>query len=342
MAKVVTLGEIMMRLSPPGNTRFFQASTFDINYGGAEANVAASLAQLGHESMFVSKIPDTAIGDAAVGALRRAGVDCTYIIRGGERLGIYFLENGASIRSSSVIYDRKDSAITKAAPGEFDFNAIFKDADLFHVSGITPVLGKQTAEITMKALKEAKAHNVTVSFDLNYRRGLWTEGIAGKQEMLSKMMQYVDICFGNTRDAAKCMGYGEPGSDFLNGEYSICVDEAHMKRVAEHYGFRYLVTTLRDSISASDNGWGAAVCSRDTLYRSKEYHLHIVDRVGGGDAFAAGFLHGILSGREMESALEFAVAAAAIKHTIPGDFNYLKESEVKALMDSDGSGRVQR
>ena len=235
MAKVVTLGEIMLRLSPPGYQRFAQATDFEINYGGAEANVSASLAQFGHHSVFLSKIPENAIGDAAIGALRKLNVDCNHIARGGERLGIYFLENGASIRPSSVVYDRAGSAVTKASPEEFDFDEIFKDADLFHVSGITPVLSEEAKELTFAALKKAKEHHVTVSFDLNYRSKLWTSDIEGKQKMLSEMMEYVDICFGNARDAAKCLGYAEEGTDFIDGDYSICVDEEHMRHVLNHY-----------------------------------------------------------------------------------------------------------
>lgn len=342
MAKVVTLGEIMLRLSPPGYQRFAQAVDFEINYGGAEANVAASLAQFGHDASFLSKIPDNAIGDAAVSALKKLGVDCSHIVRGGSRLGIYFLENGASVRPSSVVYDRAGSAVTKAAPEEFDFDRIFEDADLFHVSGITPVLSEQAGKLTLAALKAAKEHGVTVSFDLNYRAKLWTSDIEGKQKMLSDMMPYVDLCFGNARDAAKCLGYSEDGTDFINGDYSICVDEQHMQNVLKHYNFTHLITTLRKSISASDNGWSGAVCSRDGFHKGRDYTLHIVDRVGGGDAFASGFLHGFLSGMDAGRALEFGLAAAAIKHTIPGDLNYISEAEVLSLMDSGGSGRVQR
>nr|WP_288662315.1 sugar kinase [uncultured Anaerostipes sp.] len=342
MAKIVTLGEIMLRLSPPGYERFLQASSFDVQYGGAEANVAASLAQLGHHATFLSKIPNNSIGDSAVATLAKVGVDCSHIVRGGDRLGIYFLENGASVRASSVIYDRADSAITKASADEFDFDAVFADADLFHVSGITPVLSENARDITFAALKSAKEHGVCISFDLNYRAKLWTEDVEGKQAMLREMIKYADICFGNARDAAKCLGYSEDGIDFINGDYAICVDETHMSNVVKTYNLKYLVTTLRNSISASDNGWSAAVCDGNTLYRGKQYDLHIVDRVGGGDSFASGFLHGITSGMSMEKSLEFAIAAAAIKHTIPGDINYIKEDEVLALMDSDGSGRVQR
>lgn len=342
MAKVVTLGEIMLRLSPPGYQRFAQARDFEINYGGAEANVAASLAEFGHHSVFLSKIPENAIGDAAISTLRSLKVDCEHIARGGKRLGIYFLENGASVRPSSVVYDRADSSITKAAPDEFDFDEIFKDADLFHVSGITPVLSEDAKELTFAALKKASEHHVTVSFDLNYRSKLWTSDIEGKQKMLSEMMEYVDICFGNARDAAKCLGYTEDSIDFIDGEYNICVDEKHMRNVLNRYHFTHLITTLRNSISASDNGWSGAVCTAGDYYKGRDYMLHIVDRVGGGDSFASGFLHGILANMGNRKALEFGLAAAAIKHTIPGDLNYITESEVLSMIESDGAGRVQR
>lgn len=342
MAKVVTLGEIMLRLSPPGYQRFTQADSFEINYGGAEANVAASLSQFGHHSLFLSKIPENAIGDAAISTLRSLNVDCDHIARGGKRLGIYFLENGASVRPSSVVYDRADSSVTKASVEEFDFDEIFKDAKLFHVSGITPVLSDEAKKLTFAALKKAKEHQVMVSFDLNYRAKLWTSGVKEKQQMLSEMMEYADICFGNARDAAKCLGYAEDGVDFINGDYSICTDEEHMRNVLNHYHFTYLVTTLRNSLSASDNGWSGAVCTSDDYYKGRDYMLHIVDRVGGGDSFASGFLHGILSNMGSRKSLEFGLAAAAIKHTIPGDLNYVTESEVLSMIESDGAGRVQR
>ena len=342
MAKVVTLGEIMLRLSPPGYQRFTQADSFEINYGGAEANVAASLSQFGHHSLFLSKIPENAIGDAAISTLRSLNVDCDHIARGGKRLGIYFLENGASVRPSSVVYDRADSSVTTASVEEFDFDEIFKDATLFHVSGITPVLSEDAKKLTFAALKKAKEHHVMVSFDLNYRAKLWTSGVKEKQQMLSEMMEYADICFGNARDAAKCLGYAEDGVDFINGDYSICTDEEHMRNVLNHYHFTYLVTTLRNSLSASDNGWSGAVCTSDDYYKGRDYMLHIVDRVGGGDSFASGFLHGILSNMGSRKSLEFGLAAAAIKHTIPGDLNYVTESEVLSMVESDGAGRVQR
>ncbi len=342
MSKVVTLGEIMLRLSPPGNERFMQATSFDINYGGGEANVAISLANYGHKVDFVSKVPNNAMGECAIGTLRKFNVNCDHVVRGGDRLGIYFLENGVSIRPSSVVYDRANSAIAKAEASEFDFDEIFKEVDLFHISGITPVISKKGAKLTLEALKYAKKHNVKVSFDLNYRAKLWTDEISEKQEILSEMMEYVDICFGNARDAAKMLGYSDGENDFINGEYSICINKENMQKVLNKYGFEYLVTTKRESISASDNGWSAAVCNNENIYDGKKYNLHIVDRVGGGDSFAAGFLHGILSGYSMEKTLEFAIAAAAIKHTIPGDINLATVDEILKLAEGDGAGRVDR
>lgn len=342
MAKVVTLGEIMLRLSPPGNERFMQATSFDINYGGGEANVAVSLANYGHKVQFVSKVPQNTIGECALGTLRKFNVNCDYVVRGGERLGIYFLENGASIRPSSVIYDRANSAISEANTSEFDFDEIFNNVDLFHVSGITAVISKNGGELTLEALKAAKRHNVKVSFDLNYRSKLWTKDINEKQELLSEMMKYVDICFGNARDAARMLGFNDGENDFINGEYSVCINKENMRKVLNKYNFEYLITTKRESISASDNGWSAIVCSDKKIYQGKKYNLHIVDRVGGGDSLAAGFLHGVLSGYNMENSLEFGIAAAALKHTISGDLNITTVEEVLRLTEGDGTGRVER
>lgn len=266
---------------------------------------------------FLSKIPANAIGDAAIATLKSLGVNCQYIARGGKRLGIYFLENGASIRPSSVVYDRADSSVTQAKRPNLILIRFLMMWIYSMFPGITPVLSQDAADLTLAALKKAKEHGVTVSFDLNYRAKLWTDHIEEKQQMLSGMMPYVDICFGNARDAAKCLGYTENGIDFINGDYNICVDETHMTNVMKRYGFTHLITTLRNSISASDNGWSGAICTDSGLYHGRTYDLHIVDRVGGGDAFAAGVLHGILAEMGNEKALEFGLAAAAIKHTIP-------------------------
>ncbi len=342
MGNVVTLGEIMLRLSPPGQSRIFQAQSMDVNYGGAEANVAVSLAQFGHKVSFVSKAPDNALGDAAVGVLKKYNVDCSHMVRGGERLGIYFLENGASVRPSSVVYDRKYSSFSKMDSDELDFDKIFHNVDLFHISGITPVLSHSCARLSLETAKAAKAHGVTVSLDLNYRKRLWEEHVEEKQQVMAKLASYADICFGNVLDGTKCLGWTKAGEDFLSGPFESCVSRKNMETMRNAYGFTYLVSSLRESISASDNGWSGEVCWKDGFYTGRKYMLHITDRVGGGDAFAAGFLHGILEQMLPSQALEFALAAAAIKHTIPGDLNITSVHEVKALMDSDGAGRVVR
>lgn len=342
MGKIVTLGEILLRLSPQGNERFMQSTSFDVNYGGGEANVAVSLANYGHDVRFVSKVPKNPIGECAIASLRKLNVNCDYIVKGGERLGIYYLENGVSVRSSDVVYDRLNSAIATANVEDFDFDKIFSDVSLFHISGITPVISKKAAEITIEALKKAKQNNVLVSFDLNYRSKLWTTDVKEKQKKMSEAMQYVDICFGNAKDAAMALGYSDGKNDFINGNYSICISEENMKKVLKRYKFKYLVTSKRESISATDNVYSAIVCDENSIYSSKKYNIHIVDRVGSGDSFSAGFLHGILSGYSMENSLEFAVAAAAIKHTIKGDFNLASEVEVMKLMESDGCGLINR
>lgn len=342
MAKVVTLGELMLRLSPPGYDRLMQASSFTVYYGGAEANVAASLSQYGDEAVFLSKLPDNPMGNAALAALKGLDVDCSYVVRGGERLGIYFAEKGISVRPASVLYDRKGSAFTEASCEEFDFDEIFEDADLFHVSGITPILGGKASELTFSALRKAKDLGLTVSFDMNYRAGLWREGIKEKQELLSQMMPFVDICFGNVLDAVRCLGYSQTDIDFRNNGYEICVEENQMRNVLMQYGFRCLITSLRQSASASDNTYSGIVCTESGYYHGKTYSLHIADRLGGGDAFAAGCLHGIMKGMGYEKALEFGLAASAVKHTVNGDLNYAGEAEIYALMNGGGGGQVRR
>lgn len=342
MAKVVTLGELMLRLSPPDYDRIMQASSFAVHYGGAEANAAAALSQYGDKAVFLSKIPANPVGDAALAALKRVDVDCSYVVRGGERLGIYFVEKGVSVRPSNIIYDRKGSAFTELMPEEFDFDRIFRDADLFHVSGITPVLGRKASELTFTALKKAKEYGLTVSFDMNYRAGLWREGVKEKQELLSHMMPFVDICFGNVLDAARCLGYIGKDVDFLSSGYEVCVEEEQMRKALTRYGFRCLITSLRKSISASDNTYSGIVCTESGYYHGKTYSLHIADRLGGGDAFAAGCLHGIMKGMGYEKALEFGLAAAALKHTVNGDLHYVGETEVYTLMNGGTGGDVRR
>ena len=340
MAKVVTMGEIMLRLSTPGYEKFIQADTFDINYGGGEANVAVSLANYGHQASFATKVPNNPIGECAVAALRKYNVDTTHIARGGERLGIYYLETGASMRASNVVYDRAHSSIAEADASDFDFNAIFDGADWFHFTGITPAISDKAALLTEAALKAAKAKNVTVSCDLNFRKKLWSSEKA--QKVMTNLMQYVDVCIGNEEDAQKVLGFTPGNTDVTSGSLELAGYEDIFKQMTDRFGFRYVVSSLRESYSASDNGWSAAIYDGKEFYHSRKYEVRIVDRVGGGDSFAGGLICGLLDGRNYKDALEFAVAASALKHTIPGDFNLVTRADVETLMGGDGSGRVQR
>lgn len=343
MAKIVTMGEIMLRLSTPGNERFIQADSFDVCYGGGEANVAVSLANYGHEATFLTKVPQNPIGESAVAALRKHGVDTHYIARGGERLGIYFLETGSAMRASSVVYDRAHSAISEAEISDFDFDAVFHDADWFHFTGITPAISDKAAAVCEAALKAAKKHGVRVSVDLNFRKKLWTSEKA--KAVMTPFMQYVDVCIGNEEDAEKVLGFKAEGTDTVKGELNLDGYRDICQKMAKAFDFSYVVSSLRASKSASDNGWSACIYNGKTeeFYHSKEYRITpIVDRVGGGDSFAAGVISGILDGRDFKEALEFAVAASALKHTIPGDFNLVTKQEAETLMQGDGSGRVQR
>ena len=340
MKKAVTMGEIMLRLSTPKFERFVQADSFDVNYGGGEANVAVSLADYGFDAYFVSKLRDNPIGQSAVNSLRRYGVKTDYITRGGDRVGIYYLETGDSMRPSKVVYDRAHSAIAEAKIEDFDFDEIFKDAEWFHFSGITPAISKESAIVTEEALKAAKRHNVTVSVDLNYRKKLWTEEEAKK--VMTNLMQYVDVCIGNEEDAEKVLGFKPGNSDVTTGNLELEGYKDIFKQMKDKFGFKYVVSTLRESYSASDNGWSALIYDGNEFYHSKHYDIRIVDRVGGGDSFAAGLIYGLLSQDDFKYALEFAVGASALKHTMFGDANLATVDEVKTLIEGDASGRVQR
>ncbi|MCR5776906.1 MAG: sugar kinase [Lachnospiraceae bacterium] len=343
MKKIVTMGEIMLRLSTPGHERFLQADEFDVNYGGGEANVAVSLANYGHKAEFVTAVPDNEIGDCAVAALRKYNVGTEYIAKCGERLGIYYLESGSSVRPSKVIYDRAHSAISTATEQDFDFDEIFDGADWFHFTGITPALSDSAADLTEKALIAAKKHGVKVSVDLNFRKKLWSSEKA--QSVMTNLMKYVDVCIGNEEDAELVLGFKPADTDVTSGELELMGYKSIFEQMTEKFGFEYCVSSLRVSHSASDNGWSACIYSKETkeFYHSKEYRLTpIVDRVGGGDSFAAGVISGLVEGRDFKTALEFGVAASALKHTIPGDFNIAARDEVEALMGGDGSGRIQR
>lgn len=339
--KIITMGEIMLRLSTPGYERFNQAKSYDVVYGGGEANVAVSLANYGFDTFFVSKLPNNPIGQSAVNHLRRFGVKTDYITRNGDRVGIYFLETGASMRPSKVVYDRAHSAIAEATEKDFNFDAIFEGADWFHFSGITPALSDSAAILTEKALQTAKNHNVTVSVDLNYRKKLWTPERA--KEVMTNLMQYVDVCIGNEEDAEKVLGFKPGETDVTRGELKLEGYKDIFNQMKEQFGFKYVVTTLRESYSASDNGWSALIYDGEEFYHSKKYEVRIVDRVGGGDSFAGGLIYGLLNPKkDFKDALEFAVAASALKHTIKGDFNLVTIEEVETLVNGDASGRVQR
>ena len=340
MGKIVTLGEIMLRLSTNGNERIEGTNNFCVCYGGGEANVAVSLAHYGHDAYFVSKLPNNDLGKGALRSLTVEGVKTDYINFGGDRLGIYYLETGASIRASKVIYDRKHSSFSMSEISEFDFEKILKDADVFHFSGITPALSENCAKITELACKTAKKLGVLVSCDLNYRKKLWSTSEA--QKVMKPLMQYVDICIGNEEDAQNCLGF-KPDSDVTKGKTDASGYKDIFKKMQKEFGFKYVATTLRESYSASHNGWKALLFDGENFYESKHYDiLPIVDRVGAGDSFSAGLIHGLLAYKDPQKALEFATAASALKHTIPGDFNRVSIDEVENLMNGDGSGRVVR
>ena len=340
MSKIVTLGEIMLRLSPEGCYRFVEVDRFNIIWGGGEANVAVSCANYGHDAYFVSKLPTHEIGQAAVTALRRYGVHTDHIARGGERVGIYYCETGASMRPSKVIYDRAHSAISEADPRDFDFDKIMEGADWFHWSGITPAISDKAAELTKLACEAAKRHGVTVSVDLNFRKKLWTSEKA--QSIMKPLMKYVDVCIGNEEDAELCLGF-KPDADVEGGNTDAEGYKAIFEQMMEEFGFKYVVSTLRESYSATHNGWKAMIYDGKEFYVSKRYDINpIIDRVGGGDSFSGGLIHGLLTYKTQGEALEFAVAASALKQTIPGDFNLVSTSEVEALAGGSANGRVQR
>ena len=338
--KVVTFGEIMLRLAPNGYYRFFQDDQMQATFGGGEANVAVSLANFGLESTYVTKLPDHAIGQAAVNSLRYFGVDTSKITRGGERVGIYYLEKGASQRGSVCIYDRKYSAIQQAKPEDFDWDAIFEGADWFHFTGITPALGANLVEICRQACIAAKAKNVKISCDLNYRGKLWTREEA--KAAMTELCQYVDVCIANEEDAKDVFGIAAQNTDITGGKLDHEGYKSVAKQLSDTFGFEKVAITLRSSISANDNDWAAMLYDGEEYHFSKTYHLHIVDRVGGGDSFGAGLIYSLLSGKDSKSAIEFAVAASALKHSIEGDFNRVSVKEVEKLAGGDGSGRVQR
>ena len=310
--RVITFGEIMLRLAPEGYYRFVQANNFGATYGGGEANVAVSLANYGFDAAFVTKLPKHEIGQAAVNELRRYGVDTSTITRGGDRVGIYFLEKGAS----------------------------FEGADWFHFTGITPALNDTVAAICLEACKKAKELGITVSCDLNYRNKLWTKAKAG--EVMGELCKYVDVCIANEEDASDVFGIKASNTDVTKGAVNHEGYKDVAKQLADRFGFQKVAITLRESISANDNNWSAMLYDGKDYYFSKKYAMHIVDRVGGGDSFGGGLIYACLSDMDAQSIIEFAVAASCLKHSIEGDMNMVSVDEVKKLAGGDGSGRVQR
>ncbi|MDR1733468.1 MAG: sugar kinase [Oscillospiraceae bacterium] len=340
MPKVITFGELMLRLAPEGYLRFVQADRFQATLGGAEANVAVDIANYGGDAAFVSKFPAHEIGQLAINSLRRYGVDTSHIARGGSRLGVYYCEKGASQRPSKVIYDRAGSSIAEATDTDFDWTSIFDGADWFHFTGITPALSENCAALCLTACKAAKAAGLTVSCDLNYRKNLWSKEKAG--QVMGSLMPLVDVCIANEEDAADVFGIHAAGTDVNTGKLSKegYIDVA--RQLTERFGFREVAITLRQSITANDNVWAAMLYTGGESYFSKSYNVHIVDRVGGGDSFGAGLIYSSLAGDDAQGRLEFAVAASCLKHAVEGDYNVVSEKEIRALAGGNASGRVQR
>ena len=341
-ARVVTFGEIMLRLSPPGPDRLLQTPVLTATFGGGEANVAVSLAHFGLDSVYVTALPAHAVGDAAVRALRAEGVRTDRIVRSGNRVGIYFAETGASQRASTVVYDRAHSSIAELAPDSLDWPGIMSATAWCHVTGITPALSANAAESTRRAIAAAHAAGARVSFDLNFRRKLWTEAEA--QRVIGPLLRHVDVLVANEEDLQSVLGIQVAGADVTAGRLEHSGFREAAERVTREFGPSTVAITLRESFSASDNGWSAVMweASARRMLTSQRYDIRVVDRIGAGDSFAAGLIYGFISGRTLEDTLRFAVAASALKHTIPGDFNRVSVEEVDRLARGDTSGRVQR
>ena len=340
MKKVITFGELMLRLAPEGYLRFVQSDKYEATFGGAEANVAVSLANYGLHAAFVSKLPTHEIGQAAVNSLRKFGVDTSLVVRGGERVGIYYCEKGASQRPSKVVYDRAYAAIAMAARSDFDWDKIFDGATWFHFTGITPALSDEMAVICEDACRAAKERGITISCDLNYRKKLWSKAKAG--EVMGKLCQYIDYCIANEEDAKDVFGIEADNTDIYGGKLDRDGYISVAKKLTDRFGFKGVAITLRESKSANDNDWSAMLYTNGQAYFSKKYSMHIVDRVGGGDSFGAGLIYSLVNGFEAQRTIEFAVAASCLKHTIEGDYNMVSVAEVENLAGGDASGRVQR
>lgn len=338
--RVVTFGELMLRLQPEGYKRFVQADRLESTFGGAEANVAVSLSNYGLDAAFVTKLPAHEIGQAAVDSLRKYGVDTSCIVRGGDRVGIYYCEKGASQRPSKVVYDRAGSAIATAKETDFDWEKIFMNADWFHFTGITPALSDETAKITLEAVKAAKKKGIPVSCDLNFRKKLWTKEKANA--VMSEICPYVDVLIANEEDAKDVFGIEAENTDIESGNLNVEGYISVAKQLTDRFGCKAVAVTLRESRSASDNDWSGMLYAGGRAYFSKKYAVHIVDRVGGGDSFGAGLIYGFGTNLSPQESIEFAVAASCLKHSVEGDYNLVSKEEVLALAKGNASGRVQR
>ena len=338
--KAVFFGELLMRLGTKRYERFVQAQEFEVAYTGAEANAAVTLANFGLTSYAVAVVPDNEIGQACINYLRRFGVNCDYVQRNGPRLGTFYLETGASQRPSKVIYDRAGSSMTQLQPGQIDWDDLFKDKQWFHFSGTAPALADAVAAATREACQVAKQHGLTVSCDLNYRKKLWSPEKA--KEVMTDLMQYVDVLIGNEEDSALVLGVKPEGVDVTQGRLDVQRYQEVAGKLREQFNFRYVATTLRESISASENNWSGLLYDGKEYHHSRRYHIKIVDRVGGGDAFSGGLIYGLLMGMSSRETIEFAAAASCLKHSIHGDFNMVSVAEVQALTAGDASGRIQR
>lgn len=340
MSKIITFGEIMLRLMPEDGHRLLQNDRLEATFGGGEANVAVSLANFGCKVAYVTALPNNDVGQAAINAMRYFGVNTDLILRQGDRIGVYYVEKGQAQRPSKVIYDRKFSAIATSQRSDYDWDTIFSGADWFHFTGITPALSEELSIICMEACQAAKARGITISCDLNYRKNLWTTEQA--KQVMSGLMRYVDVCIANEEDAEKVLGIKADGTDVSSGVLSYAGYEEVATTIAKTYGCKQVAITLRTSISANDNKWAGMLYDAGNCYFSKSYEVHIFDRIGGGDSFGAGLIYALMHMGDPQSTIEFAVAASCLKHSIQGDFNRVCVSEVKSLMNGNGTGRVQR
>lgn len=338
--KMLGFGDFIVRLSPPGYERFFQADHFEINYTGAEANVCVALAHMGVQTSFVTRLPENDIAYAGIGELRRHGVDTSQIVFGGDRIGVFYLEKGAAQRPSRIVYDRGHSALAVSVPAYYDWKRILNGYSWFHITGITPALGDRMPEVCIEACRMARAMGLTVSCDLNYRKNLWTPEQAGR--VIKKMLPYIDVLLANEEDAEKVLGIKAAGSNVMQGVLDDRGYEETACRIEAQYGIHRVAISMRRSLSASDNDWGAMLYQDGKTYFSRRYMIHLVDRVGGGDSFAAGLIYGLLNGFDPQHTIEYAAAASCLKQTMEMDFSLSTAAEVEKLVGGNVTGRVER